>query len=190
VQLAKGREIAIDSMIHTTFWAADGSMLSSAEFIQQLFGDIPSFFGDEEALRKLWSTPGTRKKLLDELSDKGYTESQLEELRKLVHGEDSDLFDVLNYVAYHKDLVPRLERAAQAMIQIKDYDPRQQAFLNFVLSQYVKQGVSELDDEKLSELLKLNYGAIADAKDALGPIQSIRETFIGFQEHLYKGQVS
>ena len=66
----------------------------------------------------------------------------------------------------------------------------QQAFLNFVLHQYVKQGVSELDDAKLGELLKLNYGAIADAKDALGPIPSIRETFIGFQEHLYKGNVA
>ena len=120
-----------------------------------------------------------------ELSDKGYTESQLEELRKLVHGEDSDLFDVLNYVAYHKDLVPRLERAEQAMIQIKDYDPKQQAFLNFVISQYIKQGVTELDDAKLSELLKLNYGAISDAKDALGSIRTIRDAFIGFQEHLY-----
>ncbi|WP_206018874.1 EcoAI/FtnUII family type I restriction enzme subunit R [Rubritalea profundi] len=190
IQLSKGKEIAIDSMIHTTFWSADGSILSSGEFIQQLFGDIPHFFKNEEELRQLWSTPGTRKKLLDELSEKGYTESQLEELRKLVHGQDSDLFDVLNYVAYHKDLVPRLERAEQAMIQIKDYDPKQQAFLNFVLTQYVKQGVTELDDAKLGELLKLNYGAIADAKQALGPIPTIRQTFIGFQEHLYKGDVA
>ena len=185
VTLSKGREIAIDSMIHTTFWSGDGSMLSAEEFIQQLFGDLPSFFSSEDDLRILWSTPSTRNKLLQELSDKGYTESQLEELRKLVHGEDSDLFDVLNYVAYHKDLVPRLERAEQAMIQIKDYDPKQQAFLNFVISQYIKQGVTELDDAKLSELLKLNYGAISDAKDALGSIRTIRDAFIGFQEHLY-----
>ena len=190
VKLSKGKEIAIDSMIHTTFWAADGSMLSAEQFIQQLFGDIPSFFSNEEDLRKIWSIPETRKKLLDELSDKGYTEPQLEELRKLVHGEDSDLFDVLNYVAYHKDLVPRLDRAEQAMIQIKDYDQKQQAFLNFVLHQYIKQGVSELDDAKLGELLKLNYGAIADAKDTLGPIQTIRETFIGFQKHIYTHRAS
>ncbi len=177
-------------MIHTTFWSADGSMLSAKEFIQQLFGDLPGFFENEEELRKIWSLPATRKKLLEELSDKGYTDSQLEELRKLVHGEDSDLFDVLNYVAYQKDLVPRLDRASQARIQIQDYEPKQQAFLNFVLSQYVKEGVGELDDAKLADLLKLNFGAIDDAKNQLGEIKSIREAFIGFQEHLYQAEAS
>ncbi|MGJ8634388.1 MAG: EcoAI/FtnUII family type I restriction enzme subunit R [Luteolibacter sp.] len=190
VKLSKGKALAIDSMIHTSFWSADGTMISAEEFVQQLFGDIPSLFKDEEELRKIWSLPSTRKKLLQELSDKGYTEPQLEDLRKIVHGEDSDLFDVLNYVAYQKDLVPRLDRAQQAMIQIKDYDPKQQTFLNFVLSQYVKEGVTELDDSKLADLLKLNYGAIDDAKQQLGAIKGIRETFIGFQEHLYQEKVS
>ena len=62
--------------------------------------------------------------------------------------------------------------------------------LNFVLAQYVKEGVSELDDAKLADLLKLNYGTIDDAKNQLGPIKEIRETFIGFQEHLYEQKVS
>jgi type I restriction enzyme R subunit len=30
---------------------------------------------------------------------KGYTNLQLEELRQPIHGEDSDLFDVLSYLA-------------------------------------------------------------------------------------------
>lgn len=190
VQLSKAKSIAIDSMIQTSFWSADGSMISAQEFVQQLFGDLPSLFQNEEDLRMIWSLPSTRKKLLEELGEKGYTESQLEDLRKLVHGEDSDLFDVLNYVAYQKDLLPRLERAEQAKIHINDYDPKQQAFLNFVLAQYVKEGVSELDDTKLADLLKLNYGAIDDAKNQLGPIQGIRDTFIAFQEHLYEEKVS
>jgi len=190
VKLSQGKALAIDSMIHTTFWSADGSMISAEEFVQQLFGDIPSLFKDEDELRKIWSLPSTRKKLLQELSDKGYTEPQLEDLRKLVHGEDSDLFDVLNYVAYQKDMLPRLDRAEQAMIQIKDYDPKQQAFLDFVLKQYVKEGVSELDDGKLGDLIKLNYGTIDDAKHELGTIENIRDTFIGFQEHLYQEKVS
>lgn len=190
VELAQGKALAIDSMIKTTFWSADGTMISAEEFVQQLFGDIPSLFQDENELRKIWSLPSTRKKLLEELSDKGYTEPQLEDLRKLVHGQDSDLFDVLNHVAYQRDLVPRLDRAEQALIQIKDYDPSQQAFLNFVLKQYVKEGVTELDDDKLGDLIKLNYGSIHDAKEQLGSVQDIRETFIGFQEHLYQEKVS
>ena len=141
---------------------------------------------DEAEFRKIWSLPNTRKKLLTELEEKGYTHAQLEDLRELVNGINSDLYDVLNYVAYHKDLVPRIERAERAKIQLKDYNPKQQEFLNFVLEQYVKAGVDELADDKLSPLLILKYNAIADAKTQLGDIKSIRNSFIGFQEHLYR----
>jgi len=49
--------------------------------------------------------------------------------------------------------------------------------------------VDELDDKKLPELLELKYKAIADAKRELGSIKSIRETFVGFQEYLYREKV-
>ncbi len=186
VKLSDNKVREIDSMVKTSFWSSTGKPISSQEFIEQLFGDLPSFFTNENELRELWSLPSTRKKLLTELSEKGYTNSQLEDLRNLIHGEDSDLFDVLGYVAYHKDLVPRLERAGRAKIQMNDYNQKQQEFLNFVLEQYVKEGVDELDDSKLPNLLELKYKAIADAKRELGDIKSIRETFIGFQEYLYQ----
>ncbi|NOY48468.1 MAG: DEAD/DEAH box helicase family protein [Chlorobi bacterium] len=189
VRLADNKVREIDSMIKTSFWSASGTPISAREFMEQLFGDLPSLFKSEDELRRLWSLPSTRKKLLEELNEKGYTSSQLEDLRKLVHGEDSDLYDVLNYVAYHKDLVPRLERADKAKIQLGDYNPKQQDFLNFVLEQYVKEGVDELDDAKLPDLLELKYKAITDAKRELGDIKSIRNTFIGFQEFLYEDRV-
>ena len=190
VKLSPGKALSIDSMINTSFWSADGSMISAEEFIKQLFGDLPAFFKNEDQLRKIWSKPSTRKKLLEELSDKGYTDTQLQDLRQLVHGENSDLFDVLNHVAYQKDMLPRTDRAQQALIQINDYDAKQQAFLNFVLKQYVKEGVSELDDGKLGDLIKLNYGSIDDAKHELGTVENIRDTFIGFQKHLYRSVAS
>lgn len=185
VQLSNGKALEIDATSKTTFWSPEGKPISAAEFIQQLFGDLPSFFTSEEELRVLWSKPGTRSKLLIEFEEKGYTNAQLEDLRALVHGEDSDLFDVLSYVAYHKDLVPRLERAEKAKIRLGDYNSQQQGFLNFVLEQYVKEGVQELDVDKLPDLLELKYKAIADAKRELGEIKTIRESFIGFQEYLY-----
>lgn len=186
VQLSNGKALEIDATTKTTFWSPEGTPISSVEFIQQLFGDLPSIFKSEEDLRRLWSSPGTRKKLLTELEEKGYSQTQLKDLSKVVHGEDSDLFDVLSYVAYHKELVPRLERAEKAKIHLNDYSAPQQEFLNFVLDQYVKEGVTELDDDKLSPLLTLKYQSISDAKHALGEIKSIRATFIGFQEYLYR----
>lgn len=78
------------------------------------------------------------------------------------------------------------EHAEKAKIQLLDYNAEQQAFLNFVLEQYIQVGVNELDDNKLSPLLQLKYNSITDAKKELGSISSIREAFIGFQKHLYK----
>lgn len=187
VRLSESKVLELDSTVKTSFWNPNGTPMSAAEFVKLLFGDLPSFFADENELRKIWSLPSTRKKLLNELSEKGYTNAQLEDLRLMIHGEESDLFDVLSYVAYHKDLVPRLERASRARIQIADYNPKQQEFLNFVLEQYVKEGVDELDDAKLTPLLLLKYKALADAKRELGNIPSIRQVFIGFQEYLYQG---
>ncbi|MFH6767474.1 DEAD/DEAH box helicase family protein [Gaetbulibacter aquiaggeris] len=190
VKLSDNKVREFDSMVRTSFWSPTGTPISAREFIEQLFGDLPLFFKSEDELRRLWSVPSTRKKLLEELSEKGYTNAQLEDLRNIVHGEDSDLYDVLNYVAYHKNLVPRLDRADRAKIQLKDYNPKQQDFLNFVLEQYVKEGVDELDDAKLPDLLELKYKAIADAKRELGDIKSIRNTFIGFQGYLYGVEAS
>ncbi|NND77871.1 MAG: DEAD/DEAH box helicase family protein [Flavobacteriales bacterium] len=185
VRLSDRRVLEIDSMVKTTFWSPEGTPISAEQFIEQLFGDLPSYFSSEDELRTIWSKPSTRKKLLEELEEKGYSNAQLEDLRKLVHGQDSDLYDVLSYIAYHRDMVPRAARAEKAKIHFDSYEPAQQEFLNFVLEQYVKEGVEELNDEKLPDLLELKYDALADAKKELGDIASIRDFFIGFQEYLY-----
>ena len=65
------------------------------------------------------------------------------------------------------------------------YDEKQREFLDFVLDQYIKEGVQELDDEKLPDLLELKYDAVSDAVDQLGSVAKIREVFVGFQKHLY-----
>lgn len=190
VKLSKDKEIEIDGTAKTTFWSPDGKPISSSEFLLMLFGDLPSFFESEDELRKIWSLPGTRKKLLTELEEKGYTADQLKDLSKLVHGENSDLFDVLSYVAYQRELIPRLDRAESAKIHLNDYDLKQQEFLNYVLEQYVRDGVSQLDDDKLPKLLELRYQSISDAKAQLGEVAGIRSSFIGFQEHLYQGEAT
>lgn len=190
IKLSDNKFRELDSMVKTTFWSPSGKPISSEQFIKNLYGDLPSLFSSEDELRDIWSLPETRKRLLKELEEKGYSNSQLKDLRNLVHGENSDLFDVLNYVAYHKNLVPRLERAERARVYFDSYNKKQQEFLDFVLEQYVRDGVEELDDMKLPSLLELKYRALADAKTELGDINSIRGVFIGFQEYLYEASVS
>jgi len=52
--------------------------ISAEEFLQSMFGSLPDFFKNEDELRTIWSEPDTRKKLLLELNEKGFTKSQLE----------------------------------------------------------------------------------------------------------------
>lgn len=62
---------------------------------------------------------------------------------------------------------------------------KQRAFVNFVLAQYVSQGVDELDAEKLSPLLQLRYRALPDAFAQLGRPEEVRGLFVNMQKHLY-----
>ena len=185
IKLSDSRVREIDSMVSTSFYSPAGAPISAEEFIKQLFGDIPSLFKDEAELRKIWGRPDTRKDLLTKLGKMGYPEPQLEELTELVHGEDSDLFDVLLYIAYSKPLTTRDVRAALAKTKLDNYSSKQKEFLHFVLEQYVSEGVKELDSAKLSELIRLKYHALADGLTELGGASSAKELFSGFQQHLY-----
>ena len=187
VKLADGKERTIQHMTATTFWSADGRPMSAAQFLESLFGALPEFFKDEDELRKLWSDPATRKALLAGLAEKGFGREPLAEMQKAIDAGDSDLFDVLAYVAFASAPQTREARATAARVATaQQFTDRQRAFVDFVLAQYVAEGVDELDAEKLSPLLKLKYrNALQDAFAELGRPEQIRGVFVGFQKHLY-----
>ena len=67
------------------------------------------------------------------------------------------------------------------------FNAKQQAFLDFVLSHYVSEGVRELDQGKLTPLLHLKYNnSISDAIADLGRPEDTGQVFAGFQQYLYQ----
>ena len=188
VKLADGKARTIQHMMVTSFWHPDGTPMSAQQFMEALFGKLPEFFKDEDELRALWSAPDTRKRLLEGLAEKGFGKDQLAEMQKIIDAEKSDLFDVLAHVAYALVPLTREERAARAMAIISaHFNSKQQAFLDFVLSHYVNVGVEELDQAKLTPLLRLKYhDSIADAVADLGRPDEIGKVFSGFQKYLYQ----
>ncbi len=123
------------------------------------------------------------------LAEKGFGHEQLAEMQRIIDAEKSDLFDVLAYVAYALPPLTREERAGRAKTAITThFNSKQQAFLDFVLGQYVGVGVDQLDQDKLAPLLRLKYrDSISDAvKDLAMPVEDIRECFTGFQKYLYQ----
>ncbi len=190
VKLADGKARTIQHMMCTTFWHPDGTPMSAQQFMELLFGKLPEFFKNEAELRAIWSVPDTRKKLLQGLAEKGFGRDQLAEMQKIIDAEKSDLFDVLAHVAYAMPPQTREERAAHASVYINSlFSAKQKTFLDFVLSHYVSVGVEELDQEKLTPLLRLKYhDSIADAVADLGRPDEIGKVFIGFQKFLYQQQ--
>jgi type I restriction enzyme R subunit len=188
VKLADGKARTIQHMLCTSFWHPDGTPMSSQQFMEQLYGRLPEFFKDETELRALWSVPDTRKRLLEGLADKGFGHEQLSEMQRIIDAEKSDLFDVLAHVAYALSPVTREARAAGARVLISEhFNSRQRVFLDFVLSHYVSVGVDELDQEKLTPLLRLKYrNSLADAVADLGSPDDISGAFSGFQKYLYQ----
>jgi type I restriction enzyme R subunit len=188
VKLADGKARTIQHMMSTTFWHPDGTPMSAQQFMEMLFGKLPAFFKDEAELRALWSDPTTRKKLLQGLAEAGFGHDQLAEMQKIIDAEKSDLFDVLAHVAYAMPPLTREERATKAKVVINTrFSTKQQIFLDFVLSHYVSMGVDELDQEKLTPLLRLKYhNSIADAVADLGRPEEINKIFVGFQRYLYQ----
>ncbi len=82
----------------------------------------------------------------------------------------------------------RRERASRAKVAVdSQFGAKQAAFLDFVLSHYVSEGVEELDQEKLTPLLRLRYrNSLTDAIADLGSPEEIGRAFSSFQRYLYQ----
>ena len=192
IELADGKAREIQYMLTTSFWGAGGELISATEFLQNLFGELPNFFKDEEELREIWGHPSTRQDLLQKLEVAGFGKQQLNSLKKLINAENSDLFDVLEYV-FNSDfqLMTRQERVSEARAKILfSLNEVQQEFIEFVLSKYIESGVEELKRSQLSTLLTIKYQSLEDAKEVLGEIEDIVPLFVDFQKYLYQAKVA
>ncbi len=186
IKLADGKARTIQHLTVTTFWSADGTPMSAAQFVEALFGELPKLFKDEDELRAIWSKPDTRKALLEALAEKGFGGEQLAEIRQIVDAEKSDVYDVLANIAYAIAPITREDRVKNSRdTALAPYDVNLCEFLDFVLYQYVNEGVGELATDKLSELLELKYSSVGDAVVQLGGASQIRAAFVEFQAVLY-----
>lgn len=192
IKLRDGKEREIQSMISTSFWSSDGTPISAEEFLNNLFGELPNLFKSEEELRKLWSSPITRKVLLEKLEELGFPLQDLLTVQSLVNMENSDLFDVLEYVfnGNYNSLTREQRVAASEATIFALLNEKQKEFIEFVLSKYLESGVEELDQDKLPTLLTNKYLSLEDAKRVLGNTGDISKLFIEFQKYLYEQKVA
>jgi type I restriction enzyme R subunit len=188
IKLSDGKVREIQSMQSTMFYV-DGKPISAEEFLQRLFNtlNLPELFGTEDTLRKLWANPITRNELLMKLEQHGCAKDDLVKLQEMIEADSCDLFDVLEYISYARKPITRAERVANAQGNIYTFlNAPQREFIDFVLRNYVQDGVDELDIAKLSTTLTAKYGGVYEAQRTLGNVDEIKRVFIDFQQHLYQ----
>ena len=186
IRLSTGHTMSIKHIKSDMFWGPDGVPVSAEEFLQMLFGKLPEFFADEAELREKWSSPTTRRELLNQMADQGYGEDVLKQIRSLIDADDCDLLDVLEYIAYQKKPVNRESRAYNALLYTDQQTPEQVAFIQYLVSVYVRAGIDELEADRLPKLMQNKYGTILEGTNALGGIEQARSTFYNFQRNLYQ----
>ena len=188
ITLSDGKTRQIHHISSVMYWSPEGKPITAKEFIERMFGDLPRFFKNEDHLREIWSDPSTREKLLNDLSEVGYDSEKLSSIEKLIDAKDSDVYDVLAFIAYATETRSRSERVKKAKPAINQAftNDKQQEFIDFILSKYLEDGVQELAVNKIHSMIKLKYKTISDASVAFGPPTLIRETFVGFQKFLYE----
>ena len=190
IKLAKGRTVDIID-IDTRYVGADGTPLSAEEFLKQLVGSLPSLYKNVEQLRQIWKNPSERAILFKELENSGFSAKNLQDLKSMMNAEDSDIFDVLAYLSFNTPMKTRKERVVKVKSKEKLFniysDYKAIDFLNFVLERYEQDGVEELGEDKLGDLIKLSsFGTIQDAEQAFGGLHQIKQAYNDLQANIYQ----
>ena len=190
IKLADGKDRQFQYISSKMFYSVDGTPMSLPEFIHSLFKtlEMPDFFKNEDELRSIWSVPSTRANLLKQLEAAGFPTSELILIQELIDAQNSDLFDVLEFVKYALKPVSRETRANKSRSIMKSgIEAKQLEFVDFLVSQYVESGVEELEESKLETLLKIKYSDVPEGIRIIGKgeVKKVRNLFLAFQKNLY-----
>ncbi len=192
IELGAGRSIEITRRQYF-YVSASGQTLDAEAYLREIIGHLPALYQNEGQLRHIWQDPKTRKALIQKLEAEGLAGEQLQEFKRLLHAEHSDIIDVLTYLQYDRELTTYTERVLRAkgnQAFFESYrDRRARNFLYFILDQYEQHGVQELDTDNLSQLIQksLFRGNRKEAVQAFGGNPKlIQQAFLDLQILLFK----
>ena len=175
--------------IETTYVGEDGIPLKTDKYLEFLIGILGEFYNDEDGLRQIWSNPQNRKELLNKLKEMNIDESQLDDLKEIFEAENCDIYDVLAHISFNLDIKTRSERVLSvenSEFVEKYHSNKAKEFIEFILERYKKDGVKELDEDKLSDLIKLSGIDKNELKEAFDGAVNIREGYFGLQREIYR----
>ena len=185
----KGKKLKIID-IETTYVGEDGIPLKTQDYLELLIGVLGKFYDDEDGLRDIWSNPKNRKELLNKLKDMNIDQEQLNDLKQIFEAQNSDIYDVLAHLSFNMDIKTRSERVLSvensSFIE-KYHTDKSKEFIEFILRRYKKDGVKELGEDKLGQLVDLSgLGTVREVADDFGGIAQMRDEYFELQKEIYR----
>jgi len=185
----KGKKLKVIN-IETTYVGMDGIPLKTEDYLELLIGVLGKFYNDEEGLREIWSNPKNRKDMLNKLGEMNIDESQLNDLKLIFEADNSDIYDILAHISFNLDIKTRSERVfavEHSEFIEKHHNEKVKEFLEFILQRYKKDGVKELDEDKLGKLVDLSgLGTVREVANDFGGIAQMRDEYFLLQKEIYR----
>jgi len=185
----KGKRLKVIN-IETTYVGMDGIPLKTEDYLELLIGVLGKFYNDEEGLREIWSNPKNRKDMLNKLKEMNIDESQLNDLKLIFEADNSDIYDILAHISFNLDIKTRSERVfavEHSEFIEKHHNEKVKEFLEFILQRYKKDGVKELDEDKLGKLVDLSgLGTVREVANNFGGIAQMRDEYFLLQREIYR----
>jgi type I restriction enzyme R subunit len=164
---------------------ADGG-LKLREYSQYVRDQVLKLKLDPSQLLAQWAHAVGRRALRERLADSNITP---EDLAEWAGRPDTDVIDLLLYVAWEVPLLSRAERARRVITRHQDFllsfAPKAREVLDKVLDQYAARGAEELDMEALRAESYTELGTVSEMAKWFGGSTQLRESMDELSSLIY-----
>ena len=183
--LSEGVEVTI--AVETVQMRDTNGKLRTVQFNQYAKEQITMLFSSINEFRNKWNNLKEREEILTELENRGISIEQLTEISKQ---KDSDLFDLICYVAYDLKPLTRKQRADLLLKNKTDffanYSSKAREILELIVEKYIDFGLNQINPNiVLSPPISQLGNSIEIAKE-FGGIEQLQRAIEELQVLLYK----
>jgi type I restriction enzyme R subunit len=163
----------------------DGKQLRVIRYTDYAGEKVRTLFPDVKELRKQWSDPAARTKIIESLAERGIS---FDELAEAAGQPEADPFDLICHLAHNAPLRTRRERAHTLRTDRKDffgqYSPEARQILEELLEKYAEHGTAQFvlpdvldvppisDHGQPGEIVRL-FGGAKELREAVTQLQTL-----------------
>ena len=182
--LSEGVEVTI--AVETVQIRDTGGKLKTVQFNQYAKEQITMLFSSINDFRNKWNNLQEREEILSELESRGISIEQLTEISKQ---KDSDLFDLICFMAYDLKPLTRKQRADLLLKNKPDffanYSSKAKEVLSLIIEKYIDFGLNQINPNIVLSPPISQLGNSIEIANEFGGIEQLQKAIEELQVLLY-----